>query len=126
MYFGGFSLVGGSAAILIAAAACRNSAVLSSVLEFRALRWLGKISYSLYLWHWPPLMILWIAEIRGAMLLCSIPFGLLFAVLSTIYIERPALALKGLQIRWIQVSAALVVPALFAVGVLYVLPRVHL
>ena len=60
------------------------------------------------------------------MLLCSIPFGLLFAVLSTIYIERPALALKGLQIRWIQVSAALVVPALFAVGVLYVLPRVHL
>lgn len=126
MYFGGFSLVGGSAAIVVAAAAGGNSPVLSAVLEFRALRWLGKISYSLYLWHWPPLIILWIAGIRGTTLLSSIPVGLLFAVLSTIFIERPALALKDLRIRWIRLSAALVVPVLFAVGLFYVFPRVHL
>jgi peptidoglycan/LPS O-acetylase OafA/YrhL len=125
MYFGGFTLVGACAAVLIAAAVARNSSLLSSILEFSALRWLGRISYSLYLWHWPPVIILYISGQRGLALLWSIPIGLFFATLSRKFIEQPSLNLRALQVEWIKFSVALIVPLSFAFGVFYVLPRVH-
>jgi peptidoglycan/LPS O-acetylase OafA/YrhL len=45
------------------------------------LRYLGKISYGLYLWHWP--LLVWLGPWRG------IPLAFVCAALSYRYVERP-------------------------------------
>ncbi|MDQ1300437.1 MAG: hypothetical protein QG637_355, partial [Chloroflexota bacterium] len=57
LYRGGFTLVGLSAAILVAASVHRKSRILPAVLGFPALRWVGLRSYGIYLWHWPVFML---------------------------------------------------------------------
>ena len=92
LYRGGFALVAVSAAALLLSCADAPRSPLAKLLSFRPLRYIGAISYGLYLAHWPIFQFLTHARIHqsGAALL-GIRFGATFlvAVVSYHLIEQP-------------------------------------
>lgn len=58
IYRGGFTLVALATASLIASVALRPGAPVARLLSLRPVRYLGAISYGLYLWHWPIFVVL--------------------------------------------------------------------
>ncbi len=91
----GVSLVGLLSAVLIYAAACCPLRFFNVALEYRPLRWIGMVSYGLYLWHWPLIRAAEDVPV-GPLSRTILAFGATFiiAAISFYWYERPFLRLK--------------------------------
>jgi peptidoglycan/LPS O-acetylase OafA/YrhL/CubicO group peptidase (beta-lactamase class C family) len=93
LYYGGFQLVALATAALIVATTYPGARILPTPLEAGPLRWIGIRSYSLYLWHWPVLLVVR-SEVAPSLQGWSLGlayFGITIALaaLSYRFIERP-------------------------------------
>lgn len=114
---------------LVAIAVCATGLILgvvhapagpiSRLLALRPVRWVGVISYSLYLWHWPAIVLMTpeTTGLGGGELLAARLAAMLFAACSSYYlVERP---LRNLDWRRLGHRLRMAEPAfpLVAVGV---------
>jgi peptidoglycan/LPS O-acetylase OafA/YrhL len=93
LYRGG--LLVHAALVVAVIAAARADGPLASVLGARPLRWLGRISYGAYLYHWP--LFLWLTEARtglGGVPLAAVRIGVSLAAawVSAALLEEPVRA----------------------------------
>ncbi len=58
VFHGGFALVSVLTAVLIASVSLVPTSPVASLLSLRPVRYVGAISYGLYLWHWPIFVVL--------------------------------------------------------------------
>lgn len=92
MYRGGLVVAGILAAVVIASVTQPDSGPLGAVLSVRPLRWVGRVSYGLYLWHWPVYVLMTdvTTGLTGAALLAARLAATVFATSFSYYlIERP-------------------------------------
>lgn len=94
LYHGGFLLLaGGAAVVFLALDRSAPIGILSGVLRFGPLQWIGKRSYGIYLFHWPILLAFQhgILTPRNVVLrfALAIAVTLLLAGLSFRYVESP-------------------------------------
>lgn len=99
LYRGGFASISLATCLLILSGAQRGS-LTNTLLQLPVLCWMGKRSYSLYLWHWPVFVYLRPGEELSEDLLVAFLIRLsltfLFADLSYRLVERP-IREKGLR-----------------------------
>ena len=92
LYLGGFLVVSVAAATVIAASVGMPSGVIARALSWAPARYVGRISYGLYLYHWPLFLLLTEARTGlGGYALLALRFGATFAAASLSYrlIEAP-------------------------------------
>ncbi len=97
MYRGGFALAAVLGALVIADVVVSPTSVLGALLAARWLRAVGRISYGLYLWHWPIFLVctedrLGLPFWPTLVVRFALTFG--FALASWTLVERPILRYK--------------------------------
>ncbi|NYJ74817.1 acyltransferase family protein [Allobranchiibius huperziae] len=119
---GGILLFALASAALVLACADGRRSLLRTVLGWRPFAYLGRISYGLYLWHWP--VLLWLQRAHPGIgtaptLLFGMSLTLALAAASYRFIERPVLrgGVRAL-IPSLRTARAVVAGALAAVVVL--------
>ena len=120
MYRGGYALFGLCVATVIASAVQPGRFALRSFLSLAPLVWIGRISYGLYLWHWPVIVVASPARtgLDGPSLtLVRVGLTFAFATASFYLVEQPIRrgALRG---RW---ALTLSPSAFVATGVVVVI-----
>ena len=92
VFHGGFALVSVLTALLIASVSLVPTSPVASLLSLRPVRYVGAISYGLYLWHWPIFVVLTHARtgLSGPTLL-ALRLGVTLAIssLSFRFLEMP-------------------------------------
>ena len=123
LFRGGLAGAALATAAVIAAVVCLPVGRLARSLSLPPVRLLGRVSYGIYLWHWP--LILWLDHRRtglsGASLLMLRLGAIAFATaLSWLVIERPVLGLSRVRMprRWQPALGALACIALVVAVVL--------
>jgi peptidoglycan/LPS O-acetylase OafA/YrhL len=120
LYRGGFAVTAALVAVVIASVTSEAPGTLGRVLSLRPLRWIGVISYGLYLWHWPVYVALTRGRtgLDGASLL-ALRFACTVALATASYylVEAPIRrgALRGWRIRVLTPVTAAGVAAAFVV-----------
>ncbi len=99
----------------------RNDNAVNRALSMRGPVFIGMISYSLYLWHWPVLILstYWRGGYAGlyeAAAWMGLAFGL--AILSWRFVERPVRELEGIRGRAVLIWLAIPTTAALAFGAL--------
>jgi peptidoglycan/LPS O-acetylase OafA/YrhL len=92
LYEGGFLFFGLAVGALILAVTSDRDGLLSRVFSIAPLRWLGLISYGLYLWHWPVIVFLTAerAHLEGLPLAAArVALSLVLTVASYHLVEQP-------------------------------------
>jgi peptidoglycan/LPS O-acetylase OafA/YrhL len=111
MYRGGFLLAGLAAAAVIASVVTVPRGVLGVVLSWAPIRYVGRISYGLYLWHYP--LFLWLDHERTGLYgirLLAVRVAVTFAVATASFylVERPVrhgLVLRGVRAAFATAAA---------------------
>ena len=118
LYRGGLALTALLVAVVIAGVTAETPGPVGRLLSLRAVRWIGVISYGLYLWHWP----VYVALSRGrtgldgsALLAVRLACTVALATASYYLVERPIRrgALRGWRVRVLTPATAVVVAAAF-------------
>ncbi len=108
LYLGGFAICQIATVLVLAMAARSDPGPLSRALAWGPLRYVGKISYGLYLWHWPVFVV--VTEPRlgvGGAALLGLRITLSFALSAASFhaVEHPLRhGLRGR--RWLFIGAA--------------------
>jgi peptidoglycan/LPS O-acetylase OafA/YrhL len=92
LYRGGFVLASLAVVCVIVSVTQPERGALGRFLSITPLRWIGMISYGLYLWHWPVYLTLTTTRtgLDGtALLLVRLAVSVAFAVASYFLVERP-------------------------------------
>lgn len=92
-YMGGLALAACMTALVIMAAANRNS-IVCWLLEAQWLKWIGARSYGMYLWHWPVFVLLGVIMPKMAYApwvigIATIAITIIASAVSYAYIEQP-------------------------------------
>lgn len=105
---------------LIIATSDKSKSVISWFLTCSPMINIGKISYSLYLWHWPLLSFYayWLAgmPVQWYVIDALIGLSFLMAFLSWKYIEQPFLAINQIQFRRVSFSIIFLIILLICFG----------
>jgi hypothetical protein len=106
-------------AALLLYAGQRADGVIARALAFAPVSFVGKISYSLYLWHLPPLVLARIylgRELTALETLVLLAAATTAAVLSYRFVETPFRRLAHVDLRWRAIGAGVAASMLFSLA----------